>query len=177
MVDFKIKGMGCFNMSDLKLIETYKNFLQDYSLEQLRRIPEQGDWSIGQMYDHLIVVAHGYLDSVESCEKIGGEQKHGKTEFGEYLYNIGGFPPIKIKITDDTPPNNSKSKDDIMLELDHLMKRMRETEMKVDDINPNYKVDHGGFGWLNAQEWFALVGMHFRHHLRQKYELDQKLGL
>jgi hypothetical protein len=49
--------------------------------------------------------------------------------------------------------------------------------MKVDDINPNYRVEHGGFGWLNAQEWFALVGMHFRHHLRQKYELEQKLRL
>ncbi|WP_404452023.1 DinB family protein [Virgibacillus necropolis] len=164
-------------MSDLKLIETYNKFLHDYSLEQLKRIPEHGVWSIGQMYDHLIVVAHEYLDSVESCAKTGGEQKLGKTEFGEYLFNIGGFPPIKIKIPDDTPPDNSKSKDDIMLELNHLIKRMRELEMKVDDINPNYKVKHGGFGLLNAQEWFSLVGMHFRHHLRQKYELDQKLGI
>jgi uncharacterized damage-inducible protein DinB len=69
-------------MSDLKLIETYKYFLHDYSLEQLRHIPGQGVWSIGQMYDHLIVVAYEYLDSVESCAKTGGEQKLRKTEFG-----------------------------------------------------------------------------------------------
>jgi len=164
-------------MSDLKLIETYKGFLQKYSLEQLRHIPEQGVWSIGQMYDHLIVVAHEYLDSVEACATAVGEQKQGKTEFGEYLFNIGGFPPIKIKLPAelDTPPDNTKIKEDIMLELDQLMKRMKELKMNVDDINPNYKDEHGGFGWLNAQEWFALVGMHFRHHLRQKYELDQKL--
>jgi hypothetical protein len=105
-------------MSDMKLIKTYKNFLHDYSLEQLRRIPEQWVWSIGQMYDRLIVVADEYLDIVGSCEKIGGE----------YLFNIGGFPPIKIKILDDTPPDNSKSKDDIMFELDHLMKRMKELD-------------------------------------------------
>lgn len=47
-------------------------------------------------------------------------------------------------------------KDDIMLELDKLMKRMK--KMKVDDINSNYKDEHRGFGWLNAQEWFDLVG-------------------
>ncbi|MDM5317155.1 DinB family protein [Fictibacillus sp. b24] len=166
-------------MSDLKLIDTYKSFLQKYSLAQLRHIPEQGVWSIGQMYDHLIVVAHEYLDSVEACARAVGEQQQGKTEFGEYLFNIGCFPPIKIKLPADldTPPDNTKDKDDIMLELNQLMKRMELLKLKVDDIHPNYKDKHGGFGWLNAQEWFALVGMHFRHHLRQKYELDRKLGL
>ncbi|WP_394190910.1 DinB family protein [Paenisporosarcina quisquiliarum] len=164
-------------MSDLKLIETYKGFLEEYSPEQLRHIPKQGVWSINQMYDHLIVVAHEYLDSVEACALAAGEQKKGKTEFGEYLFNIGGFPPIKIKLPDEmnAPPNNSKMKEDIMLELDQLMKRMKELKKIVDETNPNYKDKHGGFGWLNAQEWFALVGMHFRHHLRQKYELDQQL--
>lgn len=165
-------------MNDLKLIDTYKSFLQKYSQEQLSYIPEQGVWSISQMYDHITVVAHEYLDSFEACALAVREQKQGKTEFGEYLFNIGGFPPIKIKLPDelDTPPDNTKMKAEIMLELDLLMKRMKELKMIVNDINPNFKVEHGGFGWLNAQEWFDLVGMHFRHHLRQKYELDQKLG-
>jgi hypothetical protein len=48
-------------------------------------------------------------------------------------------------------------------------------ESKVDYINPNNKVKHGGFGWLNAKEWYNLVGMHFRHHLRQKEELESYL--
>jgi Asp-tRNA(Asn)/Glu-tRNA(Gln) amidotransferase A subunit family amidase len=162
------------NMNDLTLIDTYKSFLQTYSHEQLRYIPEQGVWSIGQMYDHLIVVAHEYLDSVEACALTGGEQTQGKTEFGDYLFNIGGFPPIKITLPPElnAAPDNTKSKEDIRRELDQLMERMEELKMKVDEINPNYKQEHGGFGWLNAQEWFDLVAMHFRHHLRQKYELD-----
>jgi hypothetical protein len=166
-------------MSDLKLIETYKSFLQQYSLEQLRHISEKGVWSIGQMYEHLIVVAHEYLDSVEACAAKVGEKKQGKTEFGEYLFSNGGFPAIKIKLPAelDTSPDNTKIKEDIKLELDQLMNRMKELNIKADDINPNYKVEHGGFGWLNAREWYDLVGMHFRHHLRQKYELDQKLRI
>jgi hypothetical protein len=164
-------------LSELKLIKTYKKELQDYSLEQLRYKSEEAVWSIGQMYDHLILVAHEYLDNVETCSTLSDEQPLGKTEFGQHLYKIGGFPPIKIKLPDElnTPPNNSEGKDDLISRLDEVILRLSEWKSKVDNINPNYRVEHGGFGWLNAREWYDLVDMHFRHHLRQKDELEQRL--
>ncbi|MBO1511096.1 DinB family protein [Metabacillus sp. BG109] len=164
-------------MCNLKVIETYKSYLQNYSLEQLRFITDEGVWSIGQMYDHLILVAHEYLDNVETCAAAEVEQKLGKTEFGEQLYSIGGFPPIKIKLPDElnTPPSNSDSKEILIGRLDQVLQRLILWESKVDTINTNYKVKHEGFGWLNAREWYDLVNMHFRHHLRQKCVLEQKL--
>lgn len=164
-------------MSELKLINTYKNELQNYSLEQLRYKFEETVWSIGQMYDHLILVAHEYLDNIEICATLNREQPLGKTEFGDHLYKIGGFPPIKIKLPDElnTPPNNSDRRDVLISRMDQVILRLSEWESKVDNINPSYKVEHGGFGWLNAREWYDLVGMHFRHHLRQKVELEQML--
>lgn len=164
-------------MNELKLINIYKNELQNYSLVQLRYKSEEAVWSIGQMYDHLILVAHEYLDNMETCSTLNDEQPFGKTEFGEHLFKIGGFPPIKIKLPDElnTPPNNSDSKDDLIRRMDQLILRLSQWESKVDNINLNYKVKHGGFGWLNAREWYDLVGMHFRHHLRQKDELEQRL--
>ncbi len=167
-----------YKLSDLRLIETYKSYLQNYSLEQLRYITTEGVWSIGQMYDHLILVALEYLDNVETCGAAKEEQTLGKTEFGEQLFKIGGFPPIKIKLPAElnTPPSNSDRIEDLMSRLDQVIQKLRQWESKVDGINPNYKVKHGGFGWLNAREWYDLVSMHFRHHLRQKHELEQKLG-
>lgn len=164
-------------MSELKLIKTYKNELQKYSLEQLSYKSEETVWSIGQMYDHLILVAHEYLDNMEKCSNSYGEQPLGKTEFGLHLFKIGGFPPIKIKLPAElnAPPNNSDSKDDLISRMDQVILSLSQWESKVDNINPNYKVEHGGFGWLNAREWYDLVGMHFRHHLRQKAELEQRL--
>ncbi|MCJ8007085.1 DinB family protein [Lederbergia wuyishanensis] len=164
-------------MTEFKLINTYKNELQKYSLEQLRYISEEGVWSIGQMYDHLILVAHEYLDNMETCAISNDEQPLGKTEFGEHLFKNGGFPPIKIKLPDElnAPPNNSDSKDELISRMEQVILRLGKWESKVDNINPNYKVEHGGFGWLNAREWYDLVGMHFRHHLRQKDELEQRL--
>nr|WP_091171068.1 DinB family protein [Paenibacillus sp. 1_12] len=165
-------------MNQYELIEVYKNKLQSYSPEQLRRVTEQGVWSLGQMYNHLILVAYEYLNHVETCMSEGEEQKCGKTEAGEQVYRLGRFPPIKIKLPDHLDnPNNSESKEDLTIGLDQLRQKMMEWEGKVDTVNPNYKFKHDGFGWLNAREWFDLIGMHFRHHLLQKSELEQKLGI
>lgn len=65
----------------------------------------------------------------------------------------------------------------LMRRLDQVLERMSKWEEKVDSINPNYKERHDGFGWLNAREWFEMVGMHYRHHLRQKAELEQMLKI
>jgi hypothetical protein len=161
-------------MNDSKLLMDFKNDLSNYSLEQLRYITEEGVWSIGQMYDHLIVVGHEYLDNMETCATLIEEQPRGKTPFGIELFRDGGFPPIKIRLPEEmnSPPNNSESQEVLIRSMDQLIQRLIQWESKVVKSNPNCKVNHGGFGWLNAREWYDLVEMHFRHHLRQKDELE-----
>jgi len=165
-------------MSDVKVIETFKNALQNYSLEQLRYISADGVWSICQMYDHLILVALEYLEKVEACAISKEEQKLGKAEFGENLFKNGGFPSIKIKLPNElnAPPNNSDCNEVLLSRLVQVEKKMQYWQSTVDQINSNYKVKHGGFGWLNAREWYDLVDMHFRHHLRQKSELEDRIA-
>jgi hypothetical protein len=34
-------------------------------------------------------------------------------------------------------------------------------------------VKHPYFGYINAQEWYHHIVMHFAHHLRQKKRLDE----
>jgi hypothetical protein len=165
-------------MSANQLLLAFKNDLCNYSLEQLRFIPEEGVWSIGQMYDHLLLVAHEYLDSVEACAASREERPYGKTRFGEQLFKDGGFPPVKIRLPDEmnAPPNNSDSKEKLISRMEELIRRMSHWESKVDFVDPDNKVEHGGFGWLNAREWYDLVEMHFRHHLRQKNELESYIS-
>jgi DinB superfamily len=165
-------------MSEISEIETYKKALQNYSLEQLRYISADGVWSICQMYDHLILVALEYIENVEACAVSREEQMLRKTEFGENLFKNGGFPPIKIKLPDElnAPPNNSDSNEVLMSRLEQVEKKMQYWYLKVKQINPNYKIKHGGFGWLNAGEWYDLVDMHFRHHFRQKAELEDRIA-
>lgn len=161
-------------MNGKELLINFKNDLNNYTSEQLQHIPEKGVWSLGQMYDHIIVVALEYLDYMESCAALNKEQAHGKTRFGEQLMREGGFPPIKIRLPDEmnAPPNNSDSKEVLKDRLEEVIQRLTQWESKVDAVNPNFKVKHGGFGWLNAREWYDLVEMHSRHHLRQQRELE-----
>ncbi|WKA56578.1 DinB family protein [Planococcus shixiaomingii] len=161
-------------MSGKELLFTFKMEIYKYSPEQLRHIPKEDVWSIGQMYDHLILVAHEYLDNMETCAALNEEQPLGKTQSGKQLFKNGGFPPLKIRLPDEmnAPPNNSDTKEELIRRMEELIERVEQWETKVDSINPNYKVEHGGFGWLNAREWYELVEMHSRHHLRQKKELE-----
>lgn len=70
---------------------------------------------------------------------------------------------------------NPESKDELKAGFEHVLKELNDWAARVQEVRPAYKVRHGWFGWLNALEWFELVGMHSRHHLRQKAELDQRL--
>lgn len=164
-------------MKGQEVITDFRDDLENYTLEQLRYISQEGVWSLGQMYDHLLLVAHEYLDSAELCETTEAEEGLEKSKFGGELFQRGGFPPIKIRLPDEmnAPPNNSDTQQELIGRMDELINRMSECETKVDGIDPNRKVRHGGFGWLNAKEWYELVIMHFQHHLRQKEELENAI--
>lgn len=164
-------------MGGIEVLSTFQKELSTYSPEQLRSIPGEGVWSIGQMYDHLIVVAHEYLDNVAVCSEAKEDPFLEKTPAGKELFHNKGFPPIKIRLPDEmnAPPNNSDSQEDLINRMEKLIQRVGYWELQVDEISPERKAKHGGFGWLNAREWLDLVEMHSRHHLRQKEELERYL--
>ncbi|MEK4356857.1 DinB family protein [Paenibacillus sp. FSL M7-1455] len=166
-------------MNGAMLIETYKSGLQRYSMAELRHQSAPGVWSLGQMLDHLILASLDYFEKVEICAADGEEQTLGKTEAGERLLELGGFPPVKIKLPDgpENNPSNTESKEALLRGLDQVLQKMKDWEERIDPVHPCRKVKHDGFGWLNAREWFELNEMHLRHHLRQKEELEQKAGV
>lgn len=172
-------GKGVFMMNGAMLIETYKSGLQRYSMAELRHQSAPGVWSLGQMLDHLMLASLDYFEKVEICAADGEEQTLGKTEAGERLLELGGFPPVKIKLPDgpENNPINTESKEALLRGLDQVLQKMKDWEERIDPVHPCRKVKHDGFGWLNAREWFELNEMHLRHHLRQKEELEQKAGV
>lgn len=161
----------------ISVLSQFKADLDGYTERQLHYKEAEDIWSLGQMYDHIIVVAEEYADEIERCLTSHAEQPLGKTEFGERLFQTGGFPPIKIRLPDamNQPPNNTDSRDMLKQRIDDLSVRLKRLEPLVFSANQDVKSLHGGFGWLNAQEWYALIEMHTRHHLRQQTELERYL--
>jgi len=160
----------------LAIIEQYKRSLAGYTIDQLRYKSQEDVWSIGQMYIHVIDVAEEYIDHIQTCTMATQEKHGGKTEDGTKAFIEEVWPDVRVKL--EEPVNrtrNPNSKEEIIAGLEQVLKKMRYWEEHVHGTNQVCKVRHGWFGWLNAREWFEMIGMHSRHHLRQKARLDEKL--
>ncbi|WP_261133994.1 DinB family protein [Bacillus sp. Marseille-Q3570] len=166
------------------IIFTYINSLDSYSYEQLIWKPEKGKWSIGQMYNHLIsATLNRYFKSIEKCisetESIN-ESMLKKSDAGNEIYELGSYPPVKIKGRPDSivqAPQNPKTKQSLYDGLQTILIQASHLAPRINDSDFNKKVVHPRLGALNAIEWFQLTEMHFRHHLRQKKELEQLLDV
>ncbi len=164
------------------LVDHYREQLNGYSMEQLTYKPNEDEWSLGQMYIHLIGSSlFMHLRNVELCKDasdpavaIGGK----KTEDGEFVFRNGGFPPIRIKVppSPQYTPAQPESKDAIYQGLNTVVEKRKAMEATLDGIPSSHTVAHPRLGALTAKEWFALLEMHYRHHLLQLERLQQQLA-
>ncbi|WP_139492451.1 DinB family protein [Brevibacillus dissolubilis] len=157
-----------------ELTKHYLEELNDYSLEQLTRQPSEDEWSLGQMYLHLINTAmYMQLQNIELCKNEANVTAEEKTEAGQNVFTRGAFPPVRIKLpaSPQHTPQQPVSKEQIADGLNTVLARMKEVEPSLSLISPQHKVAHPRLGALNAVEWYQLIEMHYRHHLGQKDRL------
>ncbi|MEK3780720.1 DinB family protein [Paenibacillus sp. FSL R5-0810] len=164
-------------------VAIYLNELEHLELEQLHIKPDEEDWSIGQMYMHLIQSAqYLHLHNVDQClagNETAIESSGEKTERGRAVFELGSFPPVRIRIpaSPQYTPQQPASKEQLVEGLQGVVERMKRTEADLHQANSSRTIPHPGFGALNAKEWFLLVEMHYRHHLLQLDRLKKELSL
>ncbi|MCM3267613.1 DinB family protein [Paenibacillus elgii] len=161
-----------------EITNRYIQELDDFSMEQLIRKPSENEWSLGQMYVHLINSAlNMQLRNIELCRQQSANEAaeaEGKTEAGEAIFRNGSFPPVRIQVQ-TAVPDQPLTKQQIVEGLNTVVRRMKEVEPLLEEISPRHTVQHPRLGGLNAKEWFELVEMHYRHHLHQKERLKAYL--
>ena len=157
----------------------YLNEMEKYSDDDLNKIPPEGGWSIGQVYNHLTQGTERFhFVKARECLVSDLNLGSGKTMPGKIVFLIGGFPPSKIKVppspqyTPTVPENKTK----LASELNGLKNSFSEIALMIDESNTKGKTPHPALGFLTATEWLKLVIMHFKHHRRQKQRLDTYLG-
>ncbi|QMV41892.1 DinB family protein [Cohnella cholangitidis] len=162
-----------------------------YYLEQLQRIgeeqlslrPSEEEWSLGQLYNHLIgATQYMSLRNIGLCREgdketivVGG----AKSEAGEAVFRNGGFPDAKISVppSPQYTPRQPNGKEELSEGLLGIVRQMRDIEPTLREISPENAANHPRLGALTAKEWFQLVEMHFRHHLKQLHRLQQFAGI
>ncbi|MED5016501.1 DinB family protein [Paenibacillus chibensis] len=159
----------------------YIHELDSFSLDQLQQKPSDNEWSIGQMIQHLINSAlHMHLRNMDQClvPKDPQGSPAGKTETGAAAFAQGSFPPIRIQVppSPQYTPKQPESKEQLIQGLHAVIQRMKEAEPTLEKASKQNTLSHPSFGGLNAEEWFLLVEMHYRHHLLQLDRLKQGLA-
>jgi hypothetical protein len=167
------KSLSRFNA----ILDVWEQGLNAYSEAEFTRKPAEDAWSIGQVYMHLIGSAQNFhLKQVAQCIDDQSNANASKTMPGRITYLIGGFLPIKIKVPPSpayTPPQ-AQGIAEVRAKLSALRPLLAAAAAGIEAYGnrPTGKTKHPAFGYLNAGEWFHLIAMHFRHHLRQKSRID-----
>jgi len=170
------KTLSNFN----KIVEIWEKDLEKYNLNQLTKKENEENWSMGQLYKHLIDgTINFHLKQVNDCISSSENKSKKKNFKGFIAYNIlNGFPPIKIKVpaSETYTPKQPAS-------IEELKDGFQKLKQEMNTILSNFKNDkkgktsHPGFSFLNASEWFRMIPMHFKHHLKQKERIDNYLNI
>lgn len=161
------------------VLSTWEKALDNYSEADFARQPAPDAWSIGQVYQHLIGSALRYhLKQAEACLATDDNAGAPKTLPGRISYFLGGFLPVRVKVPPSpqyTPPQ-PESIEQMRAMIPAVKEKMAAVAQQLSQPHGNGKTSHPALGYLNALEWFALVEMHYRHHLRQKKRIDSFLA-
>ncbi len=163
-------------LQDFKRVLTlWQEELPRYSPEQLQARPDERSWSMGQLYNHLIDSAINFhLKEVDRCLSSLENRTGRKNLKGFVIYNIlNGFPPVKIAVppSDSYTPKQPEGMEELRDGLEKVARAMEETLPRLRQEKTG-KTAHPALAFLNAAEWYKLVEMHYRHHLRQKEALE-----
>ncbi|CAI6077502.1 hypothetical protein PAECIP112173_02486 [Paenibacillus sp. JJ-100] len=164
-------------------MERYMAELNELDMNELLQKENEEEWSIGQMYVHLIQSAlFMQLRNIERCLANDEQTVHAdteKTELGSQIFELGQFPPIRVKLPASPQyiPQPPESKQQLFEGLQQVLEQMRSKAAVLDEVTIGRKVLHPSMGALNAQEWFELIAMHYRHHFLQLDRLKLNLGL
>ncbi|HSZ24390.1 MAG TPA: hypothetical protein VK766_01665 [Cytophagaceae bacterium] len=151
--------------------------LEYYGENQFKRKTPVSDWTIGQLYHHLIQGSYDFhLKAIRDClENKNDKQKGGKSFLGYYVFAFGSYPLTKQKGFTNPPvqiESPAKAKDMMFGFLKEMQKLANEIDKRGDST---FKVKHEKLGMLSALEWYKLVVLHQKHHLKQKYKIDKVL--
>lgn len=161
-----------------QVVTYWKQELENYDHAALHYKPD-GDngWSMGQLYTHIVEFSREYyVPAIEKCL----ESTENSDQFMSYeaynMFSYGNFPPFKKhrsleEMLEIKQPENAQ---EIEANLQAISEEMEALAARIEQT-PSGKVEELGLGFLDATEYFLMNCMHWRHHMLDKWELEERL--
>lgn len=150
--------------------------LEQYDFVQICTQPSPNNWSLGQVYMHLIVNTAWFLKQAAISATTNDHEREDASPVAKEMFLNNSFPDAVM----EGPPDNAntaqpQSKEQILRDLQKLKDEIHMVAKLISQTQFKGKTKHPGLHYFNANEWFQFAEMHFRHHLRQKKRLDNFL--
>jgi len=153
-----------------------------YSEERLYHKPSENEWSLAELYDHVMRVARTYqIPNFYKCVHQTPESGPPKNAKGYLIFNLNILPYRKIRmqsfpqniVTDFTPKIRKRM--ELLADFENFRKEVIQLNEELKTVDGTTKHRHPFFGVINARDWFALIAIHMRHHHPQKKRLEKEV--
>ena len=160
-----------------KTIDQWIIALDEYSFKQLLFKNSNNQWSLGQLFVHLIESTNFFLQNIKGC-LISHENLNEELSLAaKNIFKNNQLPDIEIKGPESNnfipQPENPHFIKTGLLNLKNEFSKIKKV-MLLSNISGKRK--HPGLGYFNAEEWFQFAEIHLRHHFHQKNKLDSLLN-
>jgi hypothetical protein len=150
--------------------------LEKYDFMELCTQPSSNNWSLGQVYMHLIENTEWFLEQVTISANTNDHEMEDASPAAREMFLNNNFPNAVM----EGPPENAntpqpKSKEQILTDLMKLKAEIYTVGKLISETKFKGKTKHPGLRYFSASQWFQFAEMHFRHHLRQKTRIDNFL--
>ncbi len=160
-----------------KLLDFYEQYLKTVNEETFLTSPQQGVWSFSEIYSHVLWVISASLVAIEQSLNKTSSIKVNKADWRVRLILFFGIlPGSNLKAPEVVAANVKKiSKEESLNKIISIRKRLDTICAEFKKFDPNYKVKHPRFGWLDARSWLRFIVVHTKHHIKQVSRLENRL--
>jgi len=153
-----------------RTIDVWISDLGQYNLDQLQYRSDDGGWSLGQVYVHLIDETRWYILQMQECLRLHENDAENMSDHSASMFSTNSFP--NERITGDPLIANNVAQPvsigQLKSEMEELKAEMNSVANELATTPRTGKTRHPGLGYFSAAEWLQYAEMHMRHHWRQK---------
>ncbi len=155
-----------------RVFGTLKQIVVPLSSSQLSFRTAEGQWTIAEIIEHLVLVESRLLKLVNvsshRLEKTGTPGSTGSALSIEIPYGTERHDFFKVKTKEEYEPSGTVPCADSMTKLQTIHDDLFALRPRLEQIDLTaVSFDHWLFGTLSLGQWLAFIGVHQQRHLSQ----------
>lgn len=151
-------------------LDTWLSALCLYNEDLIVKKPGPGEWSLGELYIHLIEETNYYFGEVGVCIRSNENAAEEFTADAETIFANNALPDIRIKGNAELSRDLSLPipVEDIRHEMQQLKDQLSALCIGIDTSTYAGKTRHPGQGYFNAAQWLQFADIHMRQSFKTK---------